>query len=239
MHKEYDLSTDKISQQTDLEVFAERIKDGIFNIVHQLKQTVIPKVVKFFYKLVVSDVEIEEPSTEHSESEYTLKIVNASNHAKQASLLDLAVFTTPDFQDCLIEEKTLKEMVIEFQVIKSRLFIENRSQKGNFIYEGSMVEQVLKNLEAMSPSLKKLYIDFFDQEVYQYHCSSFLDISFEDLFDEKWLKKVCERLSEFNNEEILSSEYPTEILNKIRFTYMLIKVQEIKYESMIKIKSQS
>jgi hypothetical protein len=104
----------------------------------------------------------------------------------------MAVFTSPEIQDCIINEKTLREMVIDFQVVKSKLFIENRSAKGNFVYEGALVEQITKNLDLMSNVLKKVYVDIFKEEIYQYHCADIKNI-IEDLYDEKkWLSKICE-----------------------------------------------
>lgn len=233
-------SSEKTSQQSDIQVFAQRTKEFCLYVATKFKTYVIPSIIKLLYKLsILKDIDQELSYDEELENEYTLKIVNACNHAKQVALLDMAVFTSPELQDCIINQKTLKEMVIEFQVVKNKLFIENRSPKGNFLYEGALVEQICKNLDEMTPVLKKVYIDFFKEEVYQYHCSSFLDISFEDLYDEKWLNKICTKLSSFNNEEILNADYPRQILNKFRFIYMLIKVQEIKYDAITKTKSQS
>lgn len=226
---------ERISEKSDIEVFSERIKALVLNIVSSIKNIVIPKIVRLFYKLsILKDIERDLTYDEAQFNEYTLRIVNASNHAKQVALLDIAVFTSPELQECIIEQKTLKEMVIEFQVIKSKLFVENRSAKGNFLYEGALVEETIKNLSVLTPVLKKIYIDFFKEEVYQYHCSSMLDISFEDLYDEKWMSKISEKLSNFHDEEILNAEYPREVINKFKFIYMLIKIQEIKYDAITK-----
>ena len=226
---------EKVSEQSDIEVFVERAKTLTLSLVAGIRNSLIPKIVKLFYKLsILKDIERDLTYDEVQNNEYTLKIVNASNHAKQVALLDMAVFTSPELQECIIEQKTLKEMVIEFQVIKSKLFVENRSAKGNFLYEGALVEEIIKNLGDMTSVLKKVYTDFFKEEVYQYHCSSILDISFEDLFDEKWMNKICEKLTNFHDEEILNAEYPREIINKFKFIYMLIKIQEIKYDAITK-----
>lgn len=232
MDRDYN-STDNISQQSDLEVFTQKTKTFFVDLAVKIKTIVLPKIIKLFYKLnILKDIDEELSYNSEQDYEYTLKIVNAASHAKQIALLDMAVFTTSELQECIIEEKTLKEMVIEFQVVKNKLFIENRSAKGNFIYEGSLVEQIMSNLTNMTPALRKVYVDFFRDEIYQYHCSSILDISFEDLYDEKWIEKVCEKLTDFNNEEILSAEYPKAIINKFKFIYMLIKIQEIKYDAI-------
>lgn len=240
MDNNYNSSTDNVTEQSDLEVFIDKTKTFIIENSIRLKNYVLPKVIKLFYKLsILKDIDEELSYDEQNDHEYTIRIINAANHAKQIALLDMAVFTTEEMQDCIINEKTLKEMVIEFQVIKSKLFIENRSAKGNFIYEGALVEQIVKNLDSVTPILKKLYIDFFKDEIYQYHCSSILDISFEDLYDEKWLNKIYEKLSEYHDQEIMDSEYPKEVSNKFKFIYMLIKIQEIKYDSLTKTKYQS
>lgn len=235
MEKNYNASSDDMSSQSDIHVFATKIKEFVIDLIAKARTIVIPKIIKFCYKLsILRDIEEDLSVDEHASTEYTLRIVNSANHAKQVTLLDLAVFTSAEIQECIIDEKTLKEMVIEFQVIKSKLFVENRSPKGNFLYEGALVEQITKNFEEMTPVLKKVYIDFFKEEIYQYHCSSILDISFEDLYDESWMNKVSDKLSNYNDIEIMSSQYPREIINKFKFIYMLIKIQEIKYDAITK-----
>lgn len=237
MDKNYTSSANNITQESDLLVFAEKSKAFIISSAIKIKNFALPKLIKLFYKLsILKDIDEELSYDEQHDHEYTIRIVNATNHAKQISLLDMAVFTSPELQDCIINERTLKEMVIDFQVIKSKLFIENRSTKGNFVYEGALVEQIVKNLNGMTNVLKKVYIDFFKEEIYQYHCSSILEISFEDLYDEKWLNKIFEKLSNYYDKEILESEYPKEVINKFKFIYMLIKIQEIKYDKITKTK---
>ena len=239
MDKNYNSTSNNVSQESDMQVFVEKTKIFVLESAVKIKNFVLPKMIKLFYKLsILKDIDEELSYDEHRDNEYTLKIINASNHSKQIALLDMAVFTSPELQDCIINEKTLREMVIEFQVIKSKLFIENRSTKGNFIYEGSLVEEIVKNTTDMSPVLKKVYVDFFKDEVYQYHCSSILEISFDDLYDEKWMSKICEKLSNYYDEEIMNSDYPREVINKFKFIYMLIKIQEIKYDALTKVKYQ-
>lgn len=240
MNEDFNFSGEKVSEKSDIQVFAERSKVLLINLITKIRHSLLPKVTNLFYKLsILREIEDASPVFEERDNEHSLRLVSASNHAKQVALLDMAVFTSSEFQDCLIEERTLKEMVIEFQIIKSKLFVENRSANGTFIYEGSLVEQIMKHFEGISPSLRKIYIDFFNEEVYRYHCSSILDMSTEELFDEKWLDKVCEKLANFNSEEIINAEYPREVLNKFKFMYMLVKIQEIKYDAIAKERSEA
>lgn len=240
MSKDFNFSGEKVSERSDIQVFAERTKVLFVNLITKIRHSLLPKATNLFYKLsILKEIENDSPIVEEKDSEHSLRLVSASNHAKQVALLDMAVFTSPEFQDCLIEQKTLKEMVIEFQIVKSKFFVENRSASGNFIYEGSLVEQIMKNFEEITPTLRKVYIDFFKEEVYRYHCSSILDMDTEELFDEKWLEKVCEKLANFNSEEIISAEYPREVLNRFKFMYMLVKIQEIKYDAIAKTRSEA
>lgn len=240
MERNYDFSTENIQAQSDIEVFASKTKNFFFSIAIKFKTYIIPNAVKLLYKLsILKDFDEEITYDEKLEHEYSLKTVNACNQAKQVALLDMAVYTSPQLQECIIEQKTLKETVIDFQVVKSRLFIENRSAKGNFLYEGALVEQICNQLDKMTPALRKIYMDLFNEEIYQYHCNSFLDIKYIDLFDQKWMEKILEKFADNNCIEVLSAQYPIEVLNKFRFIYMLIKVQEIKYDAISKTKSQS
>lgn len=240
MNKGFNFSGEKASERSDIQVFAASTKVFLVNLITRIRHSLLPKVTNLFYKLsILREIEDDTSIVEDNDSAHVLRLVSASNHAKQVALLDMAVFTSPEFQDCLIEQRTLKEMVIEFQIVKSKLFVENRSANGTFIYEGSLVEQIMKNFEEVTPILRKIYIDFFKEEVYQYHCSSVLDLSTEELFDEKWLDKVSEKLANFNSEEIISAAYPREVLNKFKFMYMLVKIQEIKYDSIAKARSEA
>jgi hypothetical protein len=44
------------------------------------------------------------------------------------------------------------------------------------------------------------------------------------------------KLSYYYNEEIMTAEYPKEVINKFKFIYMLLKIQEIKYDKITKPK---